>query len=287
MLKVAERRRLTGLVQQTLKERPEVRPFPQAVAQLLAACQDSSSTPASFEKIIQTDPALSVRLLRMANSPIYGLTAEVRTISHAVAILGMRQLRHLALSAAGAKMFSQGNTSGGERERLWNHSLTAAVTARLLARRTGKADQDEAYLAGIFHDVGKLFLFDVVPEEYAELTASVPREQVIEEEKFVFGVSHEEIGLKSAHSWALAETLKAAIGYHHNPQESPIHVEFVELIADANQLAHGWARQSETQAEDETVRAITERLGYLPDQAQQLADDVQTQLIQIGQAMAG
>jgi putative nucleotidyltransferase with HDIG domain len=286
MLKVAERRRLTTLVQQTLKDRPEVRPFPAAVAQLLAACQDSSATAATFEKIIQTDPALSVRLLRMANSPLYGLTNEVRGIGHAAAILGIRQLRHLALSVAGAGMFSQGTTASMHREKLWNHSLGTATIARLLAKQQPGVEADDAFLAGIFHDVGKLFLFDVVPEEYTELASMAEGNQLIEEEKFVFGISHEDIGLKSAHSWSLAENLKAAIGFHHHPDDSPIHNEFVEVISAANSLARFWGIGSEGQQDVEGAADALERLQFSDEQVVELAEQSKVMFEDAIQAMS-
>ncbi|MCA9150669.1 MAG: HDOD domain-containing protein, partial [Planctomycetales bacterium] len=276
MLKVSDRRRLSQIVQQALADRPEVRPFPAAVAQLLAACQDPNATASTFEKIIERDPALSVRLLRMANSPLYGLTNEVKGIAHAAAILGIRQLKHLALSVAGAGMFNQGSTAAQHREQLWAHSLGCATVARILAKKTPGVDADDAFLAGIFHDVGKLFLFDVVPEDYVELSSTYRGKELIEQEQFVFGVSHEEIGLKSAHSWSLAENLKGAIGYHHRPQESPVHVEFVTVIEAANNLARYWGIGSEGQEDPDAAARALDHLELSEDEVIQLAEQAVT-----------
>ncbi len=92
MPKTAEKLELKKRVQECLAERPEVRPCPAAVTQLLAACQNADAKAETFVKIIECDPALSVRLLRMANSPLYGLANGVRGIGHAISILGIRQL---------------------------------------------------------------------------------------------------------------------------------------------------------------------------------------------------
>lgn len=275
MLKVSDRRRLTALVQETLKDRPEVRPFPAAVSQLLALCQDSNAPISKFEKIIETDPALSVRLLRMANSPLYGLAHEVRSIAHAVSILGLRQLRALAMSVAGASMFSQGANAAQERTALWNHSLGVATLARISARRAPGVAAEEAFLAGIFHDVGKLFLLDLVREEYVELATHYEGDDLIREEVFAFGVSHEEIGLKSAHSWDLAETLKAAIGFHHHPADAPVHGEMAHLIYNCNVLARIWGIGSIPREDDDHETAARQALGLDEDQAFELRQQVE------------
>ncbi len=172
MLQTVEKQELTKRVQECLAERPEVRPFPAAVTQLLAACQDANTKAETFVKIIECDPALAVRLLRMANSPLYGVANGVRGIGHAVSILGMRQLKNLALSVAGKAMFSEGSKAAEERQNLWNHSLGCAAVARVLAKSVPTVSPEVAFLAGMFHDVGKLFLYDVVADEYAEMAAT-------------------------------------------------------------------------------------------------------------------
>lgn len=261
MLMVAERRRLTNLIQQNLNARREVRPFPAAVTRLISACQDINATAATFEKIIECDASLAVRLLRMANSALFGLTNEVRTVRHATALLGIRRLKHLALSVAAAGMFSEGATAARERKTLWNHSLGCATVARLLAKFVSSVSPDDAFLAGIFHDVGKLLLYDVVPRDYAMLISQCPTARLREEEVFVFGVSHEEIGLRSAHSWGLAEEIKAAIGYHHRPNETPVHFDFAALVHIANSLSKEWNIGSQGAAAPQIIDEIGEHFG--------------------------
>ena len=150
LLTVADRRRLANRVQDHLREKAEVRPFPAAVSQLLVASQDPNSTAATFEKIIETDAALAARLLRMANSPLYGIRQEVTSLAHAAAVLGVRQLRSLAFALAGAGMFKEGGTAKGQRSELWNHSLGCAMTCRLLAKAAVGVEPDEAFLGAFF-----------------------------------------------------------------------------------------------------------------------------------------
>lgn len=265
---------LAERVETSLRQRPEVRPFPAAVTQLLAACKNPDANAATFEKIIECDPGLSVRLLRMANSPIYGLAREVGSVGHATTILGMRQLKSLALSVAGAGMFAVGSTATKQRQTLWEHSMGCATVGRLLARSAATVSPDDAFLAGIFHDVGKLLLYDVAPDEYTKLTARCKAQELIEEEERVFGINHEEIGLKSAHSWGLSEDLKMAIGFHHKPNVASAHMELVMLIHTANDLALAWGiGSSDSGVCDETLERLSlddESLANVRDQARRV-----------------
>lgn len=280
MLKATDRRRLSNLVQQQLEEGPEVRPFPATVNRLLAACQDGNATATDFEKIIECDAALAVRLLRMANSALFGLTSEVRTIGHATSVLGIRRLKNLALSIAGARMFAEGPTAAKQRQDLWSHSLGCGTIARLLAKTAYAVCPDDIFLAGVFHDVGKLLLYDVVPDEYSELVGSLSGEQLTSEERFNFGISHEEIGLKSAHAWGLSEQIKVAIGFHHRSGETPVHVEFAAVIQLADFLAKTWGVGSPLTEEPdlpwpnvELPPLGDELLGNLEGQARQLFEE--------------
>ncbi len=260
MLGVAEQRELKTRVQECLAGRPAVRPFPASVTQLLAVCQDANANTEKFVEIIKCDPGLAVRLLRMANSPLYGLVNEVRSIGHATSILGMRQLKNLALSVAGSAMFSEGSTAAKERQELWSHSLGCAAVARELAKSVSTVSPEDAFLAGIFHDVGKLFLYDVVADAYSEISSLYSGIQLVAEEKSVFGVSHEEIGLKSAHAWGLPEDVKAVIGNHHQPEESPAHRTFVTVVHIADRLSRAWGIGSEVATDADIFIDTTEKL---------------------------
>lgn len=155
-------------------------------------------------------------------------------------MLGRRPLRTLSLSLAGASMFSDGGPTHEERATLWRHSLGCASTARLLAKQVASVSPDDAFLAGIFHDVGKLVFYDVAPTEYTNLAQSNVGSELAMLEQTRFAVTHEVVGLRSAHAWNLAEEIKVAIGYHHSPQESPNHFEIAALVNLADALSRNW-----------------------------------------------
>lgn len=251
-------------VQHGLEQLSAVRPFPAAVTQLLAACQNPNSTAATYEKIIEIDPGLSLRLLRMANSPLYGLAKEVRSVGHAASLLGVRKLRSLALSVAGMKMFTEGGSGmRDQRDALWSHSIACAALSRIITDHCRIELDDQAFLAGIFHDVGMLFLCDVVPDAYGRLIASCNDAELPEGEKYLFGVTHEDIGMRSANGWGLSEEVRIAIGYHHRPDEALNHGALVRLVYVADTLDNLWgiSAQCKPDAPVDLPAAVLDYLG--------------------------
>jgi HD-like signal output (HDOD) protein len=203
------------LLREKLVKPSEIRPFPAAVARLMAALQESDHTSASLARIIERDPALAMRLLRMANSPIYGLSKEVRSVANATSILGTRALKSLAMSAAGAAMFSHGSSAAAERERLWKHSL-------------------------------------IIPDIYVELVRAYTGDALVQCERQILETTHADVGFAAATGWNLAEDIKVAIGFHHRPADAPAHHELATMVYLANILAKVWAIGSEPRPEIET-----------------------------------
>ncbi|MDA0658672.1 MAG: HDOD domain-containing protein [Planctomycetota bacterium] len=256
----AERLHLMTKVQDGLEDLSVLRPFPAAVTQLLAACQDPKSTAATYEKIIEIDPGLSMRLLRMTNSPLYGFTKEIRNVGQAASLLGVRKLRSLALSVAGMQVFTAGTDTVKGRQALWSHSIACATLAGVISEHCRVDGEEQEFLAGIFHDVGMLFLYDIVPEAYVKLVDCVSDANLPDGERFLFGTTHEEIGMRSANGWGLSEEIKTTIGFHHRPEEAPAHRSLVSLIFAADALDHAWGVS--TQMRPQTPVSLG---GYLLD----------------------
>lgn len=257
---VSSKSNLMQLVESRLKENPEVRPFPACVNRLLSALRSEDSTSKTFANIIECDPGLALRLLRLANSPIFGLRKEVQSVEQAVTILGTRKLKSIVLSLVGSAMFRSGDSAATERLLLLDHSIGCATVARVLANYVPGVSTDDAFLAGMFHDIGKLFFFDVAPNEYAKISLTATGD-LIDRERGLFGLTHEEVGIKSGSGWPLAEEIVAAIGYHHQPNASPAHLTFVSAIHVANQLAKLGGIGSNAQAEMEPPDDLMASLG--------------------------
>lgn len=239
MLDQSDKQQLATRIQEHLEKSPGIRPFPAAVTRLLAEIKNVNSSTSSFVPIIESDPSLALQVMRMVSSPLFGLP-KVKSIGHAIALLGTNKMRTLALSAAGANLFSAGASAKKQRQFIWNHSIGCGIVARLLANHIPTVVPEDAFLGGIFHDIGKLLFYDVVPVEYSDLASSCEGSELTKREDAAFGINHQELGLRSAHDWQLPKEVKVAIGWHHNPLEAPVHADVAKAIFYADALAKSW-----------------------------------------------
>ncbi len=233
----------------------KLRPFPAVASQILSICENPNVRPRDLSQVIQCDPAVALRLLRVANSSMYGFAGDILSIDHAIVVLGFRNVRDLAVSAAAADMFASGDGAAAARETLWLHSLACASIARTLAAHVEVAPE-EAFLAGIVHDVGKLVFFDAVPEEYIQVNQQADSITIIDMEKSEFGVSHQVLGQRCAEDWGLPAEIDSAIGYHHEPEAAASAEQLVSVICVANALAHAWHLGCSNGTEEEATVAL-------------------------------
>ena len=198
---------------------PEAIPLPQTTVRIVQLTNQPDSSMTELAQVLEQDQALSARVLRVANSAYFGLPRQVTSIRDAVVLLGQSTLRSLVFTASvvgvlGREVAGYGLGKGA----LWQHSVAAARAARHLSERVG-LDSDEAYVAGLLHDIGKIVLDQYMQDEFAralDLTTDdgIPFDQA---ERSVFGVDHAEIGGVLAERWELPARLVDAIRHHHRP----------------------------------------------------------------------
>ena len=222
----------------SIDDLPEPQPFPQAAQQIMAACESPDVDANQLTSIIQLDPAVSIRLLRAANSSMYGFSGEIRSINHAIVALGLRSVKELAISFAAAALFESGNNVNA-RMRLWQHSLAVGCIASAIAP-FANVKASEAFLAGVVHDVGKLMLFDVLDGDYFELTAGSCSDTIISIENERFGVNHQELGGRCAEQWGLPLEINSAIENHHEPEAADFSPELAAVVCVANSYSQIW-----------------------------------------------
>jgi putative nucleotidyltransferase with HDIG domain len=194
-------------------------------------------------KVIEKDPAIATRVLRLVNSSFYGLKSPVSAIHLACSIVGLKVIRNVVVQATVMGIFGKlSGPEGFDPEWLWDHSFKTAMAARLLAQKSplGKAlGKDDAYTCGLIHDIGKMVLLDAQTEQFGE-ALKLSRESGIplaQAESEVFGFHHAQVGGLLAMRWKLPETVQAGVMFHHgavNPDENPSSF----LIKAANTLAH-------------------------------------------------
>jgi HD-like signal output (HDOD) protein len=202
---------------------------------------------ADIGKIISEDSGLSSRLLKIANSALYGFPAKIETISRAVTIIGTQQLRDLSLATVVLKLFKGIPREVLNMEAFWRHSIACGIAARILATYRREPNVERYFVAGMLHDVGRLVLCMKMP---AEMRLAVERTRangellhVIEAE--VLGVDHAAVGGMLMRLWNLPPTLEVVVMHHHQPLQAESHpvetamIHISDVIAHAMQLGRG------------------------------------------------
>jgi putative nucleotidyltransferase with HDIG domain len=195
--------------------------LPYVVTELSRLIADDNATMKDFEDIIKMDPTLVARLLRLVNSAFYGLSQPVSSIGRAVAFLGMRNLRSMAVTDALQHIFKeQGSTGIFSRKRLWLHCAVVSTCSKILAERIFGINGDDAYLCGILHDFGKIIEEQIARDEFiAACEACKPTDSLIEHEQHFLGTDHCEIGYLLSQDWGMPPPIQEAIRDHHTLAE--------------------------------------------------------------------
>ena len=222
--------------------------MPEVLVKLNELMANPDASAGDLAKIISADPAVSTNLLRIVNSAYYGLQVRVSSVSLAISVMGFKMTKKVALKAA---VFS---TFASHREKIqhfdpssfWKHAAYAGVAARALAMKSKlfvDMHPEDAYLAGLLHDIGKIILMEKSTAEYlAMLRKSVQLGRPeAEGELEDYGYTHADVGSVLAIKWSLPEDLAIAIRYHHAPARDPFHRSLSSLIHLADQLA--WRAQ--------------------------------------------
>jgi putative nucleotidyltransferase with HDIG domain len=210
--------------------------LPSMPALLMEAIQQidgKQSLMALVDKIAQ-DPSTAIRILRIANSPFYGMSREIGSLHEAIVLLGLNRIRDMLLSICFSSMLPTQHKDFNYRQ-LWHHSMAAAECARQLASQTGNSP-DFAFTAGLLHDIGRLVIVILFPDEFSRIAneALHSPSSLIETERRILGFDHLEIGGKAAQHWNLPVAIQQAIEQHATPPESgsPKSLELLIYTAD-------------------------------------------------------
>lgn len=193
--------------------------LPRVIIELQRAIDNPTSSAEDLARIISLDPGLSAYLLRIANSALYSFPSRIDTVSRAVALLGTRQVSVLALGVSVLKSYSQRPVQALDMERFWRHSIACAILARAIAARIGKKHGERFFVAGLLHDLGRLAIFEAIPELAREVLAQAEAEhlQFVQAERKILGFDHARLGAILLRKWNFPLNLALAVLHHHEP----------------------------------------------------------------------
>lgn len=212
--------------------------LPNTAIDIISTLQSDSYSTALLERQIRRDQALAIRILKVANSPFYGLSGQVDSIEEAGLVLGQRSLLSITSTLALAKCLVVQPMPGFDPAGFWEHSVGAALCAEALARATGR-NPGAAYLGGLLHDIGRLALVAAGREQYGQALAAqvATGESLMHFEREYCGLDHVEAGLVLVERWHLGPAIRAGISGHHRADTQATDPE-AALYHVADVLAH-------------------------------------------------
>ena len=216
--------------------------LPGVVVRLNRLLDDPNTGASEIAAVIGKDPALTIRVLRVANSAFYGFSSKVDSLQRAVTVIGPEQVRDLVLASAMAHKFEGIPNNLMSMEVFWRHSLYCGLAARMLAEQVVPEHAETVFIGGLLHDIGRLLVFNRLPEEsHRAFLLTIDRggatpPQVAERE--VMGFDHAQVGGALAECWHLPSLLTECIRHHHEPGAAQRHPVEAAVVHIANTVAH-------------------------------------------------
>lgn len=245
---------------------------------------DFNNSLGTIEQAVNKDPALSARVLKLANSSYYGFSSKVSTISQALMLLGLSELRSLLVGTSIVKAFKGIKSEFVNMESFWRHSVACGICARQLAIRQREINTEEFFIAGLMHDIGRLIMFCALPQK-AEESYTMAHEKkisIIEAENMVCSFNHADFSAHILKEWKLPASLYEVVKAHHNPRSSEtyskqailIHVS--DIIVDAMNLGNSGEGliSSSSQASLDMFQNNESVLAAVMDEVDAMSEDV-------------
>ena len=192
-------------------------PLPLVAHRLTSLMQQDQCSAADVTTVLTSDQMLTGNILKLANSSFYGLSGQVTSVSRAVVILGFSAIRSMALGLGLAQTINKA-AEARNLESYWGHALYVAAAARTLARESNYRDPEEAFIAGLLHDLGRLLIEMSYPELMQDLVG-VPADRLLATETELTGMAHTKVGQQIVRHWNLPESLGRVLRFHHHPTQ--------------------------------------------------------------------
>jgi putative nucleotidyltransferase with HDIG domain len=209
--------------------------IPTVIWKLLEMFENPQISLAEIAAFIGRDPVLAAKILKLVNSPIYGFPRRISSITQALLLLGLNVAKGLLLG------ISVLDVTRKSFDGLWEHSVGCGIVAGIIARRKGVKDPEAVSVAGLLHDIGKVFLSMRFPDEYRHVMAETNARGILiaAMEKESFGVIHDEIGGWVGKKWNFPSNLIEQIAYHHEPHFSKQFAIYTAIVHLADILIRG------------------------------------------------
>ena len=217
--------------------------LPATVNKVLEICNRPDVSANDLNKVISLDPVLAGNVLKLINSAYCALPNHISSLTRAIIILGVNTVKNLALSTAVVRNMKESEQSSLSMDKFWTHSICVGVCAKAIAAQTKIPvnQQEEFFLAGLLHDLGKIPMAHCFPDEYSACLTYAHENKLSlhEAEIAVFGFNHQHCGYTIASKWKLNDNIAAAMRHHHEAEKSdPDHRLLISCITIADVYAN-------------------------------------------------
>lgn len=225
-------------VQEALSRINDLPTLPAVLGKILDIAFDPGASAAELSTHIAHDQSLSARMLKIVNSPYYGFHRQVSDLTSAVVILGFAEIRNMVLTASAFSTLPTSD-SGYDRSRLWAHSIATAIATEECAKKLN-VESEGCFITGLLHDIGRVALDTVFPEEFTHAVQMASQKQVYlrEAESEIFNLDHAAAGGFLAEHWNFPATIVEAIRYHHMPDKPTLDPQLTSLTAMGDFISH-------------------------------------------------
>ncbi len=244
--------RFSFLIAKRLDEIADLPTVPHTMQRVLSEIQEVSSSAKSLQKIIEQDPVITAKILKMANSVYYSPITEISSVGRAIVTMGFMKIRDLVISISLTGMFCEDlGYPEFQAKDLWLHAIGVGVGAQLIAKKVPGLDPDDMFTAGMLHDLGRLVYCLYFYTELGEVLEEVKTSGVsLNQAEENLGLTHAEIGAYLAKRWKLSDLLIAVIRHHHHPDNAGDYAQAAAVVNLADSLAKhlqiGWSGLGET-----------------------------------------
>jgi putative nucleotidyltransferase with HDIG domain len=202
-------------LEKTILSAGDLPTIPVVATKVMQLIESDRATAEEISKVVSSDPAVAARVLKISNSSFYGRQGTIQNLSQAIVLLGFTTLKSIVVTASVRQVYQP---FGLTEKMLWEHSFGAGLAARTIASRVGGVDQEEAFLAGLFHDIGKVIMNNHDRAKFQSVMERCYNEDLLftDAEKLAYPYTHEQVGSLVIKKWNFPQTLTESVLQHHN-----------------------------------------------------------------------
>ena len=274
----------TEVVQDAIQSIGQIATLPEITVKIIELVEDPSSTAQDLHKLIAHDPALCSRILKVVNSAFYGLPRQIGSINRAIVLLGLNAVKNIAIAASLSKLFRGGNICPGfEARDLWVHSIATGACSKLLSDQLKFGLPDEAFLAGLIHDIGIIVELQAYQDKLAQVIEQldldgngVPTHDMRELEQQIIGADHCSFGAALCEAWKFPKSFAYVTANHHEPMNLPDGSRLltsIVYVADRLTADAGFGFRGDL-VNTEVDSSIAGELGLGPDEMAKARDNL-------------